>query len=264
MLGRLKRYVRIVFVNQFYSLHFFSSCRGLFCAGVMLATTSLSAAEPELVDIRTVDPTIAVELRYATARNIAQRRLYPTDMPALVRPSVAKKLALAQNYLRERGYGIKIWDAYRPKSVHDQLWQYSKNNDYVADPADGRGSLHTWGVAVDATLVDKDGREMQMPTDFDNFTPAAMLYYKGADPKIRRNVHRLQSAMAIGGFYGLRTEWWHFVAKDWQAHRAISEIIVVPRSIAGKAPMPEPPRGGPIQAPGRADSASIGGNPSRQ
>jgi hypothetical protein len=107
---------------------------------------------------------------------------------------------------------------------------------------------------------------MQMPTDFDNFTPAAMLYYKGADPKIRRNVHRLQSAMAVGGFYGLRTEWWHFVAKDWQAYRAIPEIVVVPRTLAGAAPAPaaEPLRAVPVQAPGRAGSASMTANPSRQ
>ena len=207
---------------------------GLFLLATFLfVVTRSDAAEPELLNIRSVDPTIVVELRYAGVRNIAQRALYSPKMPALVRPSVAQKLVIAQNYLRERGYGIKIWDAYRPKSAHDQLWQYSKNNDYVADPADGRGSLHTWGIAIDATLVDMNGTEMEMPTDFDNFTPAAMLYYRGPNDKVRRNVHRLQSAMAVGGFYGLRTEWWHFVAKDWQAYRPIPEIVVVPAQSPG-------------------------------
>ena len=191
------------------------------------------AAEPELVNIRSVDPTIIVELRYAGPRNIAGRPLYPSNMPALVRPSVAAKLAIAQDYLRARGYGLKIWDAYRPKSAHEQLWEFSRNNDYVADPSDGRGSLHTWGVAVDATLVDKDGVEMEMPTDFDSFTPAAMLYYKGNNAKVRRNIHRLQSAMAVAGFYGMRTEWWHFVSKGWQSYRAIPEVTVVPAPAAG-------------------------------
>lgn len=187
------------------------------------------------MNIRSVDPTIVVELRYAGPRNMTGRPLYASNMPALVRPYVAAKLAVAQSYLRERGYGLKVWDAYRPKAAHDQLWQFSRNNDYVADPADGRGSLHTWGVAVDATLVDKDGREMEMPTDFDSFTPAAMLYYRGNNPVVRRNVHRLQSAMATGGFYGLRTEWWHFVAKGWQSHRAIPDIVVVPQTVTGSA-----------------------------
>lgn len=191
-----------------------------------------------MINIRSVDPTIQVELRYATANNIAQRALYPQNMPAFARPSVARKLAVAQSYLRDRGYGLKIWDAYRPKAAHDQLWQYSKNNEYVANPADGRGSLHTWGVAVDATLVDKDGRDMEMPTDFDNFTPAAMLYYKGPNEKVRRNVRRLQSAMSVAGFYGMRNEWWHFVAKDWQLYRAIADITVVPPSVSANSAAP--------------------------
>lgn len=194
------------------------------------------------MNVRSLDPTIMVELRYAGTRNIAQRALYPADMPALLRPAVAQKLAVAQSYLRERGYGVKIWDAYRPKAAHDQLWQFSRNKDYVANPADGRGSLHTWGVALDATLVDKTGKEMEMPTDFDNFTPAAMLYYKGPNDLVRRNIHRLQSAMAIAGFYGLRTEWWHFVDKDWQNYRAIPEIMVVPQAVAA-APTPAPSGG---------------------
>lgn len=215
----------------------FAQAARLLVSTLLIAGASVVAAqEPELVNIRNVDPTILVELRYAGVRNIAQRALYPPNMPALIRPSVAQKLALAQSYLRERGYGLKIWDAYRPKAAHDQLWQYSRNHDYVADPSDGRGSLHTWGVAVDATLVDKNGQEVQMPTDFDNFTPAAMLRYNGSNEVVRRNVRRLQSAMAVAGFYGMRTEWWHFVVKDWQSYRAIPEIVVVPPSVAGSAP----------------------------
>lgn len=192
---------------------------------------SVRAEPADLVNIRSVDSSIAVDLRYAGSRNIAQRALYPPNMPALVRPSVAQKLAAAQAYLRERGYGLKIWDAYRPKAAHDQLWAYSKNPDYVADPAVG-GSLHTWGVAVDATLVDAEGHDVEMPTDFDSFTPAAMLYYNGKNTVVQRNLRRLQAAMAIGGFYGMRNEWWHFVAKDWQSYRAIPEIMMVPRAVA--------------------------------
>lgn len=226
----------------------------------------MGAVEADLVNVRSLDSTIIVDLRYAGTRNLAQRALYSRDMPALLRPAVAQKVAVAQAYLRERGYGIKIWDAYRPKSAHDQLWQYSRNNDYVADPADGRGSLHTWGVALDATLVDIKGKEMAMPTDFDNFTPAAMLYYKGPNEKVRRNVHRLQSAMAIAGFFGLRTEWWHFVDKDWQNYRAIPEIMMLPPSGlplptatpgAGTVTQLEPPPRHPA-APGESRPARAG------
>ena len=70
-----------------------------------------------LVDIRSIDPTIVVELRYATNRNIAGRALYPPELPALVRPTTAARLAKAQKFLRARHYGLKIWDAYRPLDV---------------------------------------------------------------------------------------------------------------------------------------------------
>ena len=181
------------------------------------------APEPELVDLHTIDPTIVIELRYASSRNIAGRPLYPADMPALVRPSVAAKLVEAQNYLLTRGYRLKIWDAYRPKAAHDQLWQLYPDKRFVGNPADGVGSLHTWGAAVDATMVDNKGRDVQMPTDFDEFTPAAMLKYTGRDPFVKGHLLILQRAMARAGFLGMRTEWWHFISKGWTKYRAIPE-----------------------------------------
>ena len=73
---------------------------------------------------------------------------------ALARPEVASALAVAQGFLRRYQYGLKIWDAYRPVAVQAKLWQASHNSDYVANPEIGVGSLHSWGIAVDATLVD--------------------------------------------------------------------------------------------------------------
>ncbi len=193
----------------------------------------MAAGEPELVSIRSVDKTIKVDLRYASTRNISGRPLYPPNMPALIRPEVARRLAQAQAILKERGYGLKIWDAYRPKSAHELLWQYSRNHDYVADPAAG-GSLHTCGAAVDATLVDNKGRDVPMPTDFDDFTMAAMLAYTGDNAEVRRNLHRLQNAMARAGFYGMRNEWWHFVTRDWKNYGPIAEVKIVSRGQAAK------------------------------
>src|SRR5919108_5717684 len=85
----------------------------------------LATAAPtydNLVDIKTVDPTIRVELRYAKPDNITGHALYPSDFPALVRPGTAARLAKAQAFLRARGYGLKIWDAYRPVATQMQLW----------------------------------------------------------------------------------------------------------------------------------------------
>lgn len=199
------------------------------CGLLFTSSLSVDAADPpwikaELVDIKKVDPSILVELRYAGARNIAGRPLYPSTMPALVRPSVALRLMKAQAYLRSNNYGLKIWDAYRPPLAQLQLWHLLPDNAFVADPSDGRGSLHSWGVAVDATMVDEHGKEVAMPTDFDVFTAAANLRYKGNDPHVHFHLRLLQTAMRRGGFYGLRTEWWHFISYDWKKYGPVDEV----------------------------------------
>src|SRR5262249_1015336 len=84
-----------------------------------------------LLDIKSVDPTIVIDLLYPGTNNLAGRELYPPGTPALVRPEVALRLVAAQAFLRRFNYGLKIWDAYRPKSVQMQLWQAAhKNHDY--------------------------------------------------------------------------------------------------------------------------------------
>ena len=180
-----------------------------------LVSMDANAGEP-LVDVRSVDPTITVELRYAGRHNFLGYSLYPRGTHALARPEVASALAVAQSFLRRYQYGLKIWDAYRPAAVQAMLWEASHNSDYVADPGIGAGSLHTWGIAVDATLVDSQIRDVRMPTDFDDFTPAAMLPYMGSSFEIRWNLRLLKYAMHKAGFCGLRTEWWHFTIVDWQ------------------------------------------------
>jgi D-alanyl-D-alanine dipeptidase len=190
----------------------------LFLFAVFIAGSPLGAEETklQLVDIKAVVPSIVVELRYTGTHNAMHRALYPPDMRALIRPSVAKQLLGAQNFLRHSGYGLKIWDAYRPKSVQAELWQFAHDGAYVADPSDGIGSMHTWGVAVDATLVNAHRQPVSMPTDFDEFTPAAMLRYHGTDPVIASHLKLLQRAMGRNGFYGMRTEWWHFITQSWK------------------------------------------------
>jgi D-alanyl-D-alanine dipeptidase len=195
-----------------------------------LVSTDAKAGD-SFVDVRSVDPTIIVELRYAGRNNLLRQPLYPNGTRALARPEVASALAVAQSFLRRYQYGLKIWDAYRPVAVQAMLWQASHNSDYVANPEIGVGSLHSWGIAVDATLVDSWNRDVRMPTDFDNFTPAAMWPYMGSSfemgghvrslkfaelREIAGHVRLLKYAMYKAGFCGLRTEWWHFTIADWQ------------------------------------------------
>jgi len=177
-------------------------------------------ADEPLVDVAKVDPTIVIDLRYGTVRNITEHPIYPPGTPCMLRRGVAERLKDAQLYLVQQGYGLKIWDAYRPAYVQQILWDQIKNPEVVADPAKG-GSIHSWGAAVDVMLVDKSGNDVPMPTDFDVFTPAAKMRYAGADPVVAKNLRILQNAMGIAGFYGMRDEWWHFTAKNWRSYAMI-------------------------------------------
>jgi zinc D-Ala-D-Ala dipeptidase len=189
------------------------------CLLVGLAPTLIwtdANADGSLVDIQSVNPTIVVDLRYAGSNNLVKHPLYPQGTRALARPEVAEALTTAQALLRRYQYGLKIWDAYRPAAAQTKLWEASRNSDYVANPEVGVGSLHSWGIAVDATLVDSWNRPVSMPSDFDDFTPAAMWRYTGRSFEVRGHVRLLQWAMHCAGFWGMRTEWWHFTISDWK------------------------------------------------
>lgn len=165
--------------------------------------------EEPMVDIRRVCPGVIVELRYATTRNLTGKPIYPPGSRALLRKSVAERLNRAQEFVRERGFSLKVWDAYRPAWVQKVLWNEVKDPAYVVEPS-STGSLHNWGSAVDVTLVDVRGREARMPTDFDAFSEAARYDYKGKDPEIAFNLSTLKRAMAQAGFRHIRDEWWHY------------------------------------------------------
>jgi D-alanyl-D-alanine dipeptidase len=204
---------------------------------VMAGTPGSRASEP-LVDIHEVDPTIVIDLRYATSRNVLGHPIYPAGARALVRQSVADRLKFAQTYLHARGYGLKIWDAFRPFDAQGALWRYAKSARFVADPENGH-ALHTWGVAVDATVVDGKGKELAMPSEFDAFTLGASLHYHGDDPTVRADLNLLDHAMGAAGFVGMRSEWWHFVVPDW----ADFDVVTPEQSRDFVAPTPTPAPG---------------------
>jgi zinc D-Ala-D-Ala dipeptidase len=167
-----------------------------------------------LVSVTEVDPTIVVDLRYATSDNPVGRPLYPPELPCLARDSTAQKLQMAQSYLRQRGYGLRVWDAYRPPEAHLQLWRAHSQGLFVSDPHSG-WSKHCYGRAVDVTLVDANGHAVEMPSKFDDFSDKAYFVYNGHDNRIRDRLRLLQKAMKQAGFLFLDTEWWHFIdARD--------------------------------------------------
>ncbi|MFL6515136.1 MAG: M15 family metallopeptidase [Chthoniobacterales bacterium] len=202
--------------------------RGAALTGIVILVAHTSAFSAEttipLADIKSADSSIVVGLRYASSKNIAGHPLYPRNMRAMVRPELVSRLVAAQQFLRQYNYRLKIWDAYRPPAAQKELWRAIQNDNYVANPELGAGSLHSWGVAVDCTLADLHNREVAMPTDFDDFTPAAMARYVGPDPRIRTRLQLLQVAMAGSGFYAYRHEWWHFTAKNWAKYLPLEEV----------------------------------------
>jgi zinc D-Ala-D-Ala dipeptidase len=195
-----------------------SSSRAQVTRASRTAVAPLQQQLPSLVDVQTVDPTIVIDLRYATEHNVTGHQLYPNGTKAMILPSVAQQLAGAQLYLKQFRYRLKIWDAYRPKSAQELLWKYASKDQYVANPEKGFGSMHSYGVSVDATLVDDWSQDVTMPTKFDQFTPQAMLRYAGHDPIVKQHLALLQKAMAHNNFYGLRVEWWHFTTADWKKY----------------------------------------------
>jgi D-alanyl-D-alanine dipeptidase len=170
-----------------------------------------------LVDVASFDPSILIDSRYATTRNCAGRRLYPAKMQShcFLRRTAAARLSEAQSALRREGYGLKIWDGYRPHAVQ----RLCADPRVIPDEATrllfvppSQGSNHGRGCAVDLTLVQAaTGQECEMPTEFDSPLPQAV---SGATDGLTReqleNRKRLQQAMRQAGFAELPHEWWHF------------------------------------------------------
>lgn len=177
-----------------------------------------------MVNIRDIDPTIQIDLRYKTSDNITKKPLYPKNMKPLLRPATAKRLAHANKIVKESGYRLLVWDAYRPQSAQIALWNASgQNANFVADPYKNP-SLHTHGVAVDLTLALPDGTPALMQTKFDDFTKKASPHYKDPNPLARRNLRILKDAMEQAGFQYIHSEWWHFLDQDYKQYSIIPSI----------------------------------------
>jgi len=135
--------------------------------------------------------------------------VYKNGTRAFLRLPVARALALVQQELNEKNLSLKIWDAYRPYSVTEKMWELIKDERYVADPKKGSG--HNRGIAVDLTIIDrKTGKELDMGTGFDNFTDTAHQTFKDLPAEILANRSLLKALMEKYGFVALETEWWHF------------------------------------------------------
>lgn len=175
--------------------------------------TAPTLPEPPASDdvfVRVLDylPTASQELMYATDQNFTGQVIYDFQ-DAYLRYGTVKKLQLVGADLEEMGLYIKIWDGFRPVSAQFKLWEVCPDPTYVANPTTGHSS-HSRGNTIDLTLVDEQGRELVMPTGFDDFSVKANRDYSDCTSEEANNAQLLEVLMEKHGFTGYFGEWWHF------------------------------------------------------
>jgi D-alanyl-D-alanine dipeptidase len=180
--------------------------------------------ETDLVEVIKLEPTIRLEVRYATTNNFLHRPVYAQAKVFLQRPA-AEALVRAQRALKARGYGLVLFDGYRPWSVTKIFWDSASAEErrigFVADPR--KGSRHNRGCAVDLSLVDLGtGAEVTMPSGYDEFSERAFPTYQGGTPESRALRDLLRQVMEAEGFTVYPAEWWHFDYRDWKQYRILN------------------------------------------
>jgi len=168
----------------------------------------------------TVMDMVSIDIRYATANNFVKEPIYPCGR-CFLKPDVAEALKRVNIGLMSKGYKLKMFDCYRPTPAQQKLWDKVPNPEYVARPSEG--SMHSRGSAVDLTITDLDGKEIDMGTSYDFFGPEAHQDYTNLPEQILANRLILKNAMEAEGFQAIRTEWWHFsfgkglpALEDWE------------------------------------------------
>ena len=177
----------------------------------------------DLVELIKLDSTIHLDIRYATSNNFVGRPVYKEARAFLQRPA-AESLVKANRSLKPLGYGLVVFDGYRPWSVTKLFWEVTPpdKKQFVADPA--KGSRHNRGCAVDLSLYDlKTGKEIEMTGNYDEMTERSYPDYTGGTEQQRKMRDLLRSKMEVQGFTVYEYEWWHFDYKDWKMYRITNE-----------------------------------------
>jgi len=174
--------------------------------------------QPDLIEIIGRDLTIRLDIRYATKNNFTGRPVYKQARAFLQRPA-AEALERVNNALRKQGYGLMVFDGYRPWRVTKVFWDSTPEalRQFVADPS--KGSRHNRGCAVDLTMFAlESGRQVRMPSEYDEMTERSHINYQCATPEARRLRDMLRAAMEAEGFQVYEPEWWHYDYKDWRQY----------------------------------------------
>lgn len=170
----------------------------------------------ELVEIKKAIPNITLDIRYATKNNFMKQVMYK-QARAFARKPVVESLKKIQKALNKKGYGLKIFDGYRPYATTVEFYKKASDKNFVANPA--KGSKHNRGCAVDLTLINlKTGKEIPMPTPYDSFSAAAAANYEPVTNEVRKNRNFLMATMKKYGLNVLENEWWHYDFVGWQRY----------------------------------------------
>lgn len=215
------------FTIIFLSIASFSACRVEHKSAQVESVPAAMKEAPEQLDYDsagwtelTSDDGYIIDIKYATVDNFVKEAVYPCGR-CFVKPSVALALSHVRDELKQEGYKLRLFDCYRPRPVQQKLWDKVPDRNYVAPPSEG--SMHNRGVALDLTLTDRFGKELDLGTHYDFFGPEAHHDYTQLPAKTLGLRKRLKSVMETHGFLSIRTEWWHYsLAKgsypleDWQ------------------------------------------------
>lgn len=159
------------------------------------------------VKLKDLDDSFVYDMRYATENNFLHKKVY-SCADCVIREEVADALIKANNEFKKQGCVIKFYDCYRPLAVQRIMWEVYPDARYVANPA--TGSIHNRGGAVDITLVNSNGIELDMGTGFDHFGEEAHHAYIKLDSAVLSNRKLLKQGMESFGFSAIKTEWWHY------------------------------------------------------
>ncbi|AWK06789.1 peptidase M15 [Flavobacterium crocinum] len=189
----------------------------LFCIPSLQAQNEAYVSEPNsqvsdttFVNLRDYSNDFIYDMKYATEDNFLKAKVYDCA-ECMLRLKTVKALIAANNDFLKKGYRIKLYDCYRPLDIQKKMWEIVSNPEYVADPK--KGSIHNRGGAVDISLVDITGKEVDMGTSFDFFGIQASHNFKQLSKEILSKRAYLKKVMIQNGFNSFDSEWWHYNLK---------------------------------------------------
>ena len=202
-------YIRPIFL--FCAIFCLFSCKSQTVISDVGTKNQSVVNDTTFVNLKDYSKDFVYDMKYATSDNFLKAKVYDCA-ECFLRLKTVKAMIAANDAFMKMGYTIKIFDCYRPLDIQKRMWKIVSNPSYVADPA--KGSIHNRGGAVDVTLVDSNGNQLNMGTPFDFFGIEASHNYQNLSQEIKDNRELLKRTMMEKGFNSLDSEWWHYNLKS--------------------------------------------------